>query len=78
MPYVTSIERRAIEQGREQGLEQGREQGAVAGQIQLLERLLKLPETSLEELLQKPLADLAQLRDKLQSEFTSRANLGSS
>jgi len=40
MPYVTSVERLAIQRGMQQGLEQGLEQGRLEGKIEGLERLL--------------------------------------
>jgi hypothetical protein len=40
MPYITSIERRGIEQGLAQGLEQGLEQGIQRGAASLLKRQL--------------------------------------
>jgi len=40
MPYVTSVERLAIQRGRRQGREQGLEQGRLEGKIEGLERLL--------------------------------------
>ncbi len=46
MPYVTSIERLAREEGREEGIERG----WMAGQIQLLQQLLGENESSLIEL----------------------------
>jgi flagellar biosynthesis/type III secretory pathway protein FliH len=80
MPYVTSIERRATEQGRKQGRKQGREQGRkqgvqdglLAGQIQLLQRLLEHPEASLDELLKRPAEKLQVELQLLQAEFTDR------
>ncbi len=72
MPYVTSIERLAIKEGREQGIEegiekgiekgieQGIEKGVIAGKIQLLQQMLGEPET--------PTATLVSLSDdQLQS-----------
>jgi hypothetical protein len=42
MPYVTSIERLAIEKGREEGREEGREQGRTDT---LQDSILRLPKT---------------------------------
>ena len=86
MPYVTSIERRAIargieqgieqgiergiEQGIERGIEQGIEQGLLVGQIQLLQRMLGQAETGREELAGVPLDKLTQQRDDLQSQLS--------
>ncbi len=41
MPYITSVERRATEEGRAQGLEQGREQGLEQGREQGREQGLR-------------------------------------
>jgi len=40
MPYVTSVERLAIQRGMQQGMQQGLEQGRLEGKIEGLERLL--------------------------------------
>jgi hypothetical protein len=68
MPYVTSIERRALQQGIEQGIEQG----IVAGQIQLLQRLLARPESATTELLKQPMETLQEEFACLQRELASR------
>ena len=68
MPYVTSIERRALQQGIEQGIEQG----FVIGQIQLLQRLLGRPESALLELLKQPLETLRAELANLQRHLASR------
>ena len=72
MPYVTSIEQRGIEKGREEGLEEGLEKGRVAGQIQLLQRLLGLPEAAMSELSLHPLVELQSQLESLQKDLTSR------
>lgn len=80
MPYVTSIEQRGIEKGlekgREEGLEKGREEGLekgrVAGQVQLLQRLLGLPEAAMLELSLHPLVELQSQLESLQKDLTSR------
>ena len=80
MPYVTSIERLAreegieqgIEKGIEQGLEQGLEQGVVLGQIQLLTQLLGADVPSLSDLQGRPLRELETLLDDLNRRFKSR------
>lgn len=68
MPYVTSIERRGIEKGREEG----REEGRVAGQIQLIQRLLGQPETTMTQLLTHPLEELRGQLDSLQKDLADR------
>ncbi len=73
MPYVTSIERRAIEQGREQGLERG----LVAGRVQMLQRLLGATESTLPELITQPLESLRALAERLEQELASRRHEGS-
>ena len=72
MPYVTSIERRATEQGLEQGLERG----LIVGQIQLLQRLLGQRESTREELVSVPLDRLSEQRDQLQSELEATRKQG--
>ncbi|MCA9221589.1 MAG: hypothetical protein KDA71_14760, partial [Planctomycetales bacterium] len=80
MPYVTSIERLAreegvelgLKQGREQGLERGLTKGIVAGKIQLLEQLLGESETSQDDLRSQSLEQLQQRLDELQQRQRSR------
>ena len=76
MPYVTSIERLAreegIEQGIEKGIEQGLEQGVILGQIQLLAQLLGVDVPSLSDLQGRPLPELETLLDDLNRRFKSR------
>ena len=55
MPYLTSIERRALERGRNEGLERGRSEGREQGRLQQLRLLLEhrfgpLPEWTAEPL----------------------------
>lgn len=55
VPYLSSIERRALQRGIGQGLEQGLEQGQIRGRLQQLRRLLEhrfgpLPEWTLQRL----------------------------
>lgn len=40
MPYVTQLERDAIERGLQQGLQQGHQEGRLEGELRLLKRLL--------------------------------------
>ncbi|MCA9226263.1 MAG: hypothetical protein KDA47_11655 [Planctomycetales bacterium] len=80
MPYVTSIERLAreegvelgLKQGREQGLERGLTKGIVPGNIQLLEQLLAESETSKDDLRSQSLEQLQQRLDELQERQRSR------
>ena len=84
MPYVTSVERLAreegieqgieqgIEKGIEQGIEQGIEKGVVLGQIQLLAQLLGADVPSLSELQDRSLPGLETLLDDLNRKFKSR------
>ena len=72
MPYVTSIERLAREEGIEQGIEQGLEQGVVLGQIQLLAQLLGADVLSLSELQDRSLPELETLLDVLNRKFKNR------
>ena len=73
MPYVTSVERLAREEGIEQGIEQGIEKGVVLGQIQLLAQLLGADVPSLSELQDKSLSELETLLDELNRKFKSRS-----
>jgi len=63
MPYVTSVERLAIQRGMQQGMQQGLEQGRLEGKIEGLERLLIKRFGPLDEATHKRLeiATLAQL-----------------
>lgn len=61
MPYVTSFERIA------------REEGRVAGQIQLLQQILQLEETSADELRKLELSALETLRDELRKQFQEQS-----
>lgn len=49
MPYITSVERLAREEGREEGLEHG----ILAGKIQVLQQMLNQPPASTQELLKE-------------------------
>jgi hypothetical protein len=79
MDYVTSFERLAkaegielgLEKGREEGLEQGVERGLVAGKIQLLQTMLGVTESRLEDLIQTPKEALV----KTLAELNSRMKL---
>ena len=80
MPYITSIERMAIErghragrkEGREKGREEGREEGILAGKIQMLQRILSEPIESEETLLGQSVETLAGKLQDLQQRFDSR------
>ena len=76
MPYVTSVERLAreegIEQGIEQGIERGIERGVILGQIQLLGKFVGVEVPSLLELHGKSLAELEALLGELNLKFKSR------
>ena len=81
MPYVTSIERLAreegieagiIEQGIEQGIEKGIEKGVILGQIQLLAQLLNAEVLSLPGLQDNTLAELEALLGELNRKFKNR------
>ena len=65
MPYITSIERMAIEKGREEG----REAGLLAGKIQILQRIFSEPVESDEALLGQTTEQLASKLDDLQQRF---------
>lgn len=68
MPYITSIERMA----KQEGLVLGREEGALIGQIQLLQRILAETVESEEVLLKQSIQELSSKRDDLQRRFDSR------
>ena len=77
MPYVTSVERLAreegIEQGIERGIERGIEKGVVLGQIQLLAQLLGADIPSLTEMQEKSLPELETMLGGLNRRFSSRS-----
>ncbi|KAA1262449.1 putative transposase [Rubripirellula obstinata] len=56
----------------QQWKQEGREEGRLAGQVQLLQRLLGVPESTLEQLLSKPLARLEQDVQRLQKDLDQR------
>ena len=76
MPYVTSVERLAREEGRQEGKQEGRQEGrqegVVLGQIQLLAQLLGADVPSLSELQDKSLSELETLLNDLNRKFKSR------
>ncbi len=69
MPYITSVERLAREEGLEQGLEEGRQEGRqegiLAGKIQILQQMLNQPVVSTGDLLTEPLKVLEAKIDEL-------------
>lgn len=74
MRYVTSIERRAIQQGLEKGLEQGLEQGNLEGARTSIVEVLKLrflvvPLELIEQL--QAVAELALLQSLLRAAVTA-------
>ena len=76
MPYITSMERLAREEGLEQGLEQGlekaRQEGILAGKIQILQQMLNQPAVATNDLLTEPLEALEGKIDVLMKELRSR------
>ena len=72
MPYVTSIERLAIEEGRQKGREEGRQEGELIGQIKILQELLELTSPTAEELGQQDIAALSNLCQELRQRVRSR------
>ncbi len=72
MPYITSVERLAREEGLEQGLEEGRHEGILAGKIQILQQMLNRPAASTDDLLTEPLKVLEAKIDELMEELRSR------
>ncbi len=68
MPYITSIERMAKQQGREEGLERG----LLAGKIQMLQRVLAIAIESEESLLNQPVEQLAEKLHDLQHRFEAQ------
>ncbi|MEZ6142510.1 MAG: hypothetical protein R3B84_18275 [Zavarzinella sp.] len=81
MPYVTSFERIAKQEGlkegiiigEERGRDEGRDEGKVLGlrigQIQTLEEVLRLPLTPEDELLVKPLDELDRIISVLKAKL---------
>jgi len=79
MPYVTSIERLAKEEGREEGREEGWEKGHEAGRAEIVLRLLRrrwepLPAGLEEQIRVLSLDQLADLAEAL-FDFTSLADV---
>ena len=72
MPYITSVERLAREEGLEQELHKGRQEGILAGKIQILQQMLNHPAASTSELLTEPLEALEGKIDELMNELRSR------
>lgn len=80
MPYITSIERLAKNEGREEGREEGRvegriegrEKGLFVGKIQVLQQLLADPVEGEEVLLSQPLEQLVGKLSDLQQRLESR------
>ncbi len=68
MPYITSIERMAIEKG--QG--EGQEKGWLAAKVQTLQQFLGLDVESKDALLGQPTEDLVRKLDDLQERFDAR------
>ena len=66
MPYITSVERLA----KEEGMEKGR----LLGKIQMIEQLLGHEETSTEILKVKPLEDLQLMLNSLQQSLRKRTD----
>jgi len=66
MPYITSVERLA----KEEGMEKGR----LIGKIQMIEQLLGHEETSTEILKVKPLEDLQLMLNSLQQSLRKRTD----
>lgn len=65
MPYITSIERMAIEKGREEGVEKG----VLIGKIQMLQRILSESVENNDELIGQPIELLANKLASLQQRF---------
>jgi predicted transposase/invertase (TIGR01784 family) len=66
LDYLTGL-KAARQEGRQEGHTEGRAEGEI-GRIHLCERLLKRPLTPTEQLVNRPLEDLIQLADELQSQ----------
>jgi hypothetical protein len=64
MPYITSIERMAKQEGREEGL--------LAGKIQMLQRVLAISVESEESLLQQTVEQLTEKLHDLQQRFEAQ------
>ena len=69
MPYLSSLERMALKEGRKQGRQEGRQEGEKIGVIQLCERLLKRKETPTEQLARMALDNLTRLAENLQAQL---------
>ena len=65
MPYVTSIERRAKEEGREEGREEGQEKGILIGQILVLQRQLDTHAKAKSDLQVMSFSELSDMLERL-------------
>ena len=76
MPYITSVERLAMEEGfikgQQDGIEKGIEKGVLAGKIQVLQQLLGETEISVESLDTQAPTDQQLLLDGLQRRIRQR------
>ena len=56
-------------------IQQGMEKGQIVGQIQLIQRLLKIPQTPDESLAQRPIEELKTLLADLEAKLSKNANI---
>ena len=72
MPYVTSVERLARQEGIQEGIQKGREEGRLIGKIQTLEEILGREPASGESLERLGNEDLEAILGRLEAEYKRR------
>jgi predicted transposase/invertase (TIGR01784 family) len=60
------------QEGIQEGIQEGREQGSLIGTIRVCQSILRIPESSNEELLAKPLRELQSMANELQATLRNR------
>ena len=63
-----------IQQGLEKGLERGVKKGQMIGQIQLIQRILKMPQADEDFLVQRPVEELKTMLTNLEAKLSKASN----
>jgi len=69
MPYITSVERLARNEGRNEGRNECREEGVLVGQILFAQKILGREQSEPSALLARPIAELQQMLAQLTTTF---------
>jgi len=72
---VKELIQQGMERGMERGLERGLKKGQMIGQIQLIQRLLKIPQTPDESLAQRPIEELKTMLTDLEAKLSKNGNI---